>query len=840
MCLTLLKLDKVDEDRLEAWIEFAILRHLSNDADDEATSSGPLRSEADDDKPPASAASRSGLQDGMSLLQNLTQFAVRKGEGDRFGHTLLNLLLKNLSNPSRSKNKQVTPELVVIMVKLAAVGQGSGHRDLFLATLDWILKYKNDILHEAWTQLCEEDLSNPPPQLASFCCLLQYTTDVINALKQLVNVPNEKQASGESGEDCNDVERVHNSGESGSSRARSPHSVEVEDWTDDLGLEDVESDGDESDEDLLCNKLCTYIITQKEFMNQHWYHCHTCRMVDGVGVCTVCAKVCHRGHDVTYAKFGSFFCDCGAKEDASCQALVRRPQQVEEDASGSSGCKHESSSSGQAVSSSGYAPYRMEMEGFDGKLNSEEATEKLRQLSKQLEPYVDELLKKMSSSDLVSSVVEILSSLFPAVEKASKRLSPVGSLQRARQTLQQLHCDPKTIVASESLMIPTLGSQEGAFENVRMSFTGDQGQTIRQLLSAHVLRRVSMCCLSSPLGRRQHLAMSHEKGKVTVLQLSTLLKQADASKRKLTLTRLSSAPVPFTVLSMASNPANEDVLAVCGLKECHVLTFTAGGSVQDHIALHPQLETGNFIIRAVWLPGQSTQLAVITADFVKIYDLAIDALSPQFYFLLPSGKVRDCCFMFRQNQDADGEGSRYTFFMSSSGYIYWQPLNEESSARHGPFYVTNILDIAHPDVKENNGQTGGGGVSVYFSHSLQLLCFSYAQGKTFLTSVTEDGRGELQAGPLHPIYVPTKTVSSGSGGNGSALKLGSSGAAAAAAQSASVPQQPLCQWAEVTGHPGLLLTLTQSSYTPIIIMVEPQRVLVEEIKVIPAKVKVNV
>ncbi|KZS01659.1 Purity of essence protein, partial [Daphnia magna] len=104
------------------------------------------------------------------------------------------------------------------------------------------------------------------------------------------------------------------------------------DWVDELGLgDDVESDGDESDEDLLCNQLCTFVITQKEFMNQHWYHCHTCRMVDGVGVCSVCAKVCHRDHDVTYAKFGSFFCDCGAKEDSTCQALVRRPPQPEED-----------------------------------------------------------------------------------------------------------------------------------------------------------------------------------------------------------------------------------------------------------------------------------------------------------------------------------------------------------------------------------------------------------------------------------------------------------------------------------------------------------------------------
>ena len=52
------------------------------------------------------------------------------------------------------------------------------------------------------------------------------------------------------------------------------------------------------------------------------YHCHTCKMVDGVGVCTICAKVCHKGHELSYAKYGSFFCDCGAKEDGTCQVSV--------------------------------------------------------------------------------------------------------------------------------------------------------------------------------------------------------------------------------------------------------------------------------------------------------------------------------------------------------------------------------------------------------------------------------------------------------------------------------------------------------------------------------------
>ena len=90
-------------------------------------------------------------------------------------------------------------------------------------------------------------------------------------------------------------------------------------------LSDFDDDDEEDDEDL-CDKLCTFTVTQKEFINQHWYHCHTCKMLDGVGVCNVCAQVCHKGHDVTYSKHGSFFCDCGANEEGSCKALVKRQQ----------------------------------------------------------------------------------------------------------------------------------------------------------------------------------------------------------------------------------------------------------------------------------------------------------------------------------------------------------------------------------------------------------------------------------------------------------------------------------------------------------------------------------
>ena len=71
------------------------------------------------------------------------------------------------------------------------------------------------------------------------------------------------------------------------------------------------------------------------------------------------------------------------------------------------------------------------------------------------------------------------------------------------------------------------------------------------------------------------------------------------------------------------------------------------------------------------------------------------------------------------------DGSRHVLLMSSAGHIYYQPLCEESSARHGSFYVTNIMDVPHPELGTSSEQICGGGVSIFYCHSLQLLFFRY-------------------------------------------------------------------------------------------------------------------
>ncbi|KAI4460353.1 e3 ubiquitin-protein ligase ubr4 [Holotrichia oblita] len=820
LCGSMSKLASVDSDKLQTWLRHVIVgptnmtssASSSNiqtpttvtvpKAENATETNGKANTEATNGQwtvvqvvssesnasPSPSDDQKSLIQENSQLLQALTNFIVKQsGITEEVPITILKALIP-LGSVILSPTIEGVgfTDLMVVMTTLADAGIGRGHQYLVPATAEWLEMCREYLIQKETIENLGTDLGVEKNcvMLEAACCLLEYLSDVIGGLTnqpanfRAVSPPWEGETPLDHDTDCPDE------------------------------VNDEEDSGEDSDEDSLYNKLCTFTITQKEFMNQHWYHCHTCRMLDGVGVCSVCARVCHKGHDLSYAKFGNFFCDCGAKEDGSCQALVKRSPQSNND--GPSNINN--------PTTAGFASEHMLTSSLRRRASSPVPLDKILSkkdrkngaLVKQLEGSREFISNYFGNSTVPGTLLNLLQSFIPAVEASCNRNSPVGCHARALKALQQLHSADKKYVYTDQLMVPTLGSQEGAFENVRMSYAGEQGQTIRQLLSAHIVRRVAMCCMYSTHGKRQHLAVSHEKGKITVLQLSALLKQADSSTRKLTLTRLASAPIPFTVLSLSSNLCNEDYLAVCGLKDCHILTFNSTGSVSDHLVLHPQLETGNFIIKAIWLPGSQTQLALVTADFVKIYDLAKDALSPQYYFLVPSGKIRDCTFMY--------EDKLYNILlMSSPGHIYYEALNEDSSAKHGSFYVTNTLEVFHLDVTDVNGQVAGGGVSIYYSHTLGLLFYSYAQGKSFISPITPKNNCLTV---VFPITLPTPAASS-SKSNGSKNPT----------------PQPLCQWTEIPNHPGLICCAMQSSNNPVVIMLKPDSLAIQEIKVVPSKSK---
>merc|ERR1711943_4932 len=40
-------------------------------------------------------------------------------------------------------------------------------------------------------------------------------------------------------------------------------------------------------------KFCTFSDTGQQHVEQDWYHCLTCGLIEQNGVCAICAKTCH-------------------------------------------------------------------------------------------------------------------------------------------------------------------------------------------------------------------------------------------------------------------------------------------------------------------------------------------------------------------------------------------------------------------------------------------------------------------------------------------------------------------------------------------------------------------
>lgn len=128
-----------------------------------------------------------------------------------------------------------------------------------------------------------------------------------------------------------------------------------------------------------------------------------------------------------------------------------------------------------------------------------------------------------------------------------------------------------------------------------------------------------------------------------------------------------------------------------------------------------------------------------------------------------------------------------------------------------------MITVIFQDV---NGQVAGGGVSIYYSHTLGLLFYSYGQGKSFISPVTPKNNCLTV---VFPITLPTSSSSNTAKGNNGSRSLAS---------------QPLCQWAEIPNHPGLIYCALQSSNNPIILMLKPDTFLIQELRVVPSKSKI--
>lgn len=186
-------------------------------------------------------------------------------------------------------------------------------------------------------------------------------------------------------------------------------------------------------------------------------------MIDRVGICQICANVCHKDHDISYAKYGSFFCDCGAKEDGSCQALVKWPittiiQPITTSIKRISEKKKIKKS--QSLSSN----------------KKSKLTNRQRRLIRQINTKQDEYHLCIQNKHIPLNTLRLFQLLQPYINNQYQQIYNIENkfdlIQEFLKLNQQISIDndDNNNKPQQQLFSGILHSQENAFENVKLSY----------------------------------------------------------------------------------------------------------------------------------------------------------------------------------------------------------------------------------------------------------------------------------------------------------------------------------------------------------------------------------
>lgn len=479
---------------------------------------------------------------------------------------------------------------------------------------------------------------------------------------------------------------------------------------------DKDDEEDSNSERSLASKVCTFTSSGSTFMEQHWYFCYTCDLTVSKGCCSVCAKVCHRGHRVVYSRSSRFFCDCGAGgvRGSSCQCLKPR--------------KFTGSNNSPAVrNENNFATFLPFTEDGDQSPDSasdldEDVYSELDnsfKFSREMQDGIPALFEEL---DVEGRVLELCSSFLPSItnrrdsnfSKDNKIILGEDKLLSYGVDLLQL----KKAYKSGSLDLKIKADYSNAKELKSHLASGSLGKSLLGVSA------------------RGRLAVG-EGDKVAIFDVGQLIGQATVAPvtaDKANVKPLSKNVVRFEIVHLAFNPSLENYLAVAGYEDCQVLTVSPRGEVNDRLAIELALQ-GAYIRKVDWVPGSQVQLMIVTNKFVKIYDLAQDNISPMHYFTLEDGtNIVDATL------SVASQGRIFLFVLSELGILFRGELLVEGNA--GSKHLTEIIDVPNKDLQVK-------GSSLYFSSTYKLLFLSYQDGTTLICRLNTDATSLTEVSSLY-------------------------------------------------------------------------------------------
>lgn len=498
----------------------------------------------------------------------------------------------------------------------------------------------------------------------------------------------------------------------------------------DIASIDKDEEDDPNSERALASKVCTFTSSGSNFMEQHWYFCYTCDLTVSKGCCSVCAKVCHRGHRVVYSRSSRFFCDCGAGgvRGSSCQCLKPRKY------TGS-----DSASSRAASNFQSFLPFTEDADQLpesDSDLDEDASTDtdisSLRlSIPRELQDGIAKLLEEL---DLEGQVLKLCSSLLPSIT-----IRREANVSKDRQIILG---NDKVLSYGVDLLQLKKAYKSGSLD-LKIKADYSNARELKSHLASGSLVK-SLLSVSS----RGRLAVG-EGDKVAIFDVGQLIGQATiqpVTADKTNVKPLSRNIVRFEIVHLAFNSIVENYLTVAGYEDCQVLTLNPRGEVTDRLAIELALQ-GAYIRRVDWVPGSPVQLMVVTNKFVKIYDLSQDNISPLHYFTLPDDMIVDATLVIASR------GKMFLIVLSECGSLYRLELSVE-----GNVGATPLKEI----IQFNDREIHAKGLSLYFSSTYKLLFLSFQDGTTLVgrlspnaaslsevSYVFEEQDGKLRSGGLH-------------------------------------------------------------------------------------------
>ncbi|GMH20638.1 hypothetical protein Nepgr_022479 [Nepenthes gracilis] len=468
-----------------------------------------------------------------------------------------------------------------------------------------------------------------------------------------------------------------------------------------VGSIDKDEEEDANSERSLASRVCTFTSSGSNFMEQHWYFCYTCDLTVSKGCCSVCAKVCHRGHRVVYSRSSRFFCDCGAGgvRGSTCQCLEPRKF-----AGSDSAPIAPVRGSGNFQSLMPLSEDGDQLPDSDSDADEEMLTEIDNSLRLAVPRDMEGITQLYEELDVEGQVLELCSSLLPCVTGRTD-----GNLSNDKSVI----LGEDKVLSYGSVLLQLKKAYKSGSLDLKIKAEYSNAKELKSLLANGSLIK-SLLSISS----RGRLAAG-EGDKVAIFDVGHLIGQATitpVTADKTNVKPLSKNIVRFEIVHLAFNPLIENYLAVAGYEDCQVFTVSPRGEVTDRLAIELALQ-GAYIKRVDWVPGSQVQLMVVTDRFVKIYDLSQDNISPIYYITLPDDTIMDATLVVAF------QGSVFLIVLSELGSLYKLELSMEGNV--GTKELNEKIQIHGREIHAK-------GLSLYFSSTYKLVFVSYQDGTTLI------------------------------------------------------------------------------------------------------------